>query len=233
MADLRKELKDRGVNMPGSAKKGDLVNKLRQVLESVGGPQDTSGDDLLSQSFEELTGGPTTATQTVAKTSPVKTAVASPLTSQTPSNEQPKTLKLVKQPGEGEGDVSTSPTKTVDTADKLAARAARFGIQSTSPSKSSATPVVSNVKTTEQLEALKKRSERFGEVVSPAVATLEVKEKLNQRANRFNLTADDKTGKGLGLIKKSLVVGGEKRSTGMTPEEEERMKKRRERFGLV
>lgn len=67
-------------------------------------------------------------------------------------------------------------------------RGARFGITSEGSSLSSTKTF--SLKRAEELATLKKRSERIEEVVSDAVKTLEVKEKQNQRVNRFNLSEE-------------------------------------------
>lgn len=250
VADLRKELKDRGISLPASAKKSDLVSKLKEVLESGDtSVHDSSSEDLLSQTLEELTGGSVSAS--IPSTSPVKTSPVKVSTTPAANGQTAvaaTTIKLVKPAPivatvteavpAVVGDAKVTVTKA-DPAARLAARAARFGVSGESPSlppsTSSSLPAVSSINTTEQLAALKKRSERFGEVLSPVVKTLEVKEKLSQRANRFNLTGDEASPAGkLGLVKKAAVTSPtEKRSAALSPEEEEKIKKRRERFGLT
>ena len=238
---MRKELKDRGVTLPASAKKSDLVAKLKEILEATGGHVgDSSGEDLLNASLEDLTGHLTSSITTTGTVSPVKTTGTA---SNGPSTTSSATIKLVKATpsvsaptavatGEASDTKTVTVAKTDNTLDRMAARAARFGITSQASSLSSTK--TSTLKTAEELAALKKRSERFGEVVSDTVKTLEVKEKLNQRANRFNLSEEEASPAGkLGLVKKAVTSPKRPASSSLTPEEEERIKKRRERFGLV
>lgn len=194
------------------------------------GIADSSGEDLLNETLEELTG-----VHTIPK------PIISSSSKEVPVSSNGQTLvktsmvaAVTASPTKGDEAKKVSVTK-VEGPDKLAVRAARFGVVTESASSSNLTGT-STMKTAEQLEALKKRAERFGEVVSDAVKTLEVKEKMNQRANRFNLSTEDASASGkLGLIKKTLPSPTMKRvtSTALTPEQQERIKKRRERFGLV
>lgn len=119
--------------------------------------------------------------------------------------------------------VTTAPS-SVHPLDKLAARAARFGSVEEGQA-GSAKSITSSVPaaTSAELEALKKRSEKFGESVSPSLKTLEEREKMALRASRFNLPSSTAS------TTKVTLGGGTKR---LTSEEDEKLRKRRERFGL-
>jgi hypothetical protein len=235
VAELKKELKDRGIVIPASGlKKSDLIAKLAEAL-GVQTPANTSGD--LNDSTSDETKSPAV----VPAAKPVVTAAvtaASVTTAAVPSDPpangtttaptaEPVTTKSASDEAKGIVKVTGG-----DPKDRLAARAARFG--TTGPA--GPTPAVS-IGSSETLAALKKRTERFGEVVSSTVKSLEEKEKLNQRANRFNLTAEEQNpATKLGLVRKasgSTTESVKRPITTLSPEEEERLRKRRERFGLT
>lgn len=244
---MRKELKERGITLPASAKKSDLVTRLTQVLgmdvTSAPLPADTSAssDELMNISVGEsdvttpiptakTVAAPAATATTDVISAPVSVPAASSITS---TESQSSNGTTVSTAASSVSPVGKAVIKAAgDVKDKLAARAARFGGTGSS---SVPTPTVS-VGNSQQLEALKKRGERFGEVVSSTVKSLEEKEKLNQRANRFNLSSDEQnpTTK-LGLIRKvtSAPESIKRPISASTPEEEERLRKRRERFGLT
>jgi len=239
--ELKKELRDRGIVLPGAPKKSDLIARLTELLtvdpvSSAAAPS----EDLLSQAIQGLEPPKPSAAVSMspAKTVPatkVVTSVSAPTSATVsataavakkeaagptcpPIADGQKPLIAVKSPG----------PKT----DILAARAARFGSSVSAPA-AAAAPV------TESLEALKKRSERFGVAVSPAVATLETEAKKAQRANRFNLSLDElaasEGGKGikLGLKRKGVTAPVVAKKRVMTAEQEATLKKRQERFGVT
>lgn len=93
--------------------------------------------------------------------------------------------------------------------DKLAARAARFGV-SAPTAETKASPVSSSV----SLDVLKKRAERFGAVLVPELKKVETDEKLQKRQERF------------GASGKVLITG----PTTEKSDVEERALKRLDRF---
>lgn len=245
MTELRKELKDRGISLP-AAKKSDMIAKLAEALGAESSAAAPAAD--LSDSIPELVVDttPQAVVEAAGSAPAVRTATAAaPAATPTPSLSS--VIPVEASSNGAAAAITTEPDKEAvagtakavikstagDAKDKLAARAARFG----GSGASEPSPTVS-IGSGEVLTALKKRTERFGEVVSSTVKSLEAKEKLNQRASRFNLSAEEQnpTTK-LGLVRKvksSPVVETAKRPiTAATPEEEERLRKRRERFGLT
>lgn len=236
VADLKKELKDRGITLPASAKKSDLVAKLSEVLGMVTEnsaalvPDDSGSGDLLSQTLAAYAGDQITSPSSVNATlgSTLSSITSPSLSSGSPTKTTPSVQAPTLEPG------NKSPVKAVvvpvaDPVAALTARAARFGGS-----------VSSVAKSVEELDALKKRADRFGVSVSPSVATLEEKAKLAQRASRFNIPESEqvKPKKPLGLKRKNVLSSSEestvsstKKTTVMSKEEEEKLKKRKERFG--
>ena len=268
--ELKKALKDRGISVAASAKKTDLVAKLKEVLTTSTSDSPTAEDDFEKQ-LAEITAGKTgvslqvPSTQNVANVTPtgssnlinkqtsnipIYTGSSLPRTSTTNtsttstangagsssgklSSSTPSATSSLSTP-KSSGDATVKSIKKVTTAsssvhplDKLAARAARFGsVEETTPGSAAATTSTSLTSdgTSAQLDALKKRSEKFGVSVSPSLKTLEEKEKLALRASRFNLPSTSSTS-----ASKVTIGGGTKR---LNIEEDEKLKKRRERFGL-
>lgn len=271
---MKKALKDRGISVTASAKKPDLIAKLKDILTaSTASNNSADGDDDFEQQLADITEGktgvlqvPTTQTSTGSSTpSPslppskiVNKAVYASVTGSSfprtgttntsttstangasapnklststtsTSSSSSAAVSSVKTSSDGN---SVNPIKKVTTAstsvhplDKLAARAARFGSVEESKAGSTTLKSKSTVPSTAELDALKKRSERFGESVSTSLKSLEEKEKLALRASRFNLP-----GESTGTSGKATIGGGVKR---LTTEEDEKLKKRRERFGL-
>jgi len=251
--ELRKELKDRGITLPASAKKGDLVAKLREVVEGAAvGHAIVVGNVVQQPTVVQATVSQSAASGQQA--SPTKTIIQP----QSSNGTTTATMKLTKATAEIPSTATSTPSavsttgikkvssvSTVKPIERIAARAARFGVTSSaSTTPSLPTPETSTTikheKVSEQLEVLKKRADRFGEVVSTTVKTLEEKEKLTQRAQRFNLSAEEVNPVAkLGLIKKSppgkqsISAPTTTTTVKRSAEEEERLRKRRERFGLV
>jgi len=245
--ELRKELKDRGITLPASAKKGDLVAKLREVIEGAAVGHAVVVGNVVQQ--------PTVAQATVIQSaasgqqaSPTKTIIQPQSTNGTTTATKatagaPSTATSTPSIVSTTGVKKVTSVSTVNPIERIAARAARFGVTppaSTTPSLPTpeTSTTIKHEKVSEQLEVLKKRADRFGEVVSTTVKTLEEKEKLTQRAQRFNLSAEEVNPVAkLGLIKKSppgkQSISAPTTTVKRSAEEEERLRKRRERFGLV
>ena len=232
--------------MPASAKKGDLVAKLSEVIGLTVSPPGTGEPDLLAQTLAQFAGDHMTSPSSINATlgSTISSTPSTPAISSIPSTpaisaSSPSKSTPVVAVSQGAG--STSPTVKVvaassDPSSALAARAARFGVSVSSVAKTSEELEAVKKKTTEELEALKKRADRFGVSVSPSVATLEEKAKLAQRASRFNIPGSEqvKGKKPLGLKRKNVLSSDEPKSGSgkiLSKEEEEKLKKRRERFG--
>ena len=251
MPELRKELKDRGITLPASAKKSDLLAKLTEVLGSaaplppVPPTEPLTTDPPPSKATPAAAAAAVVVPEAAAAAAPASVTSAAPAPPAYSSGSSESSTSGSGTPATAANGSATSeattpkaPTVTAVTlkagagGDKLAARAARFG-----GSISSNPAPVASIGSSEQLTALKKRAERFGEVVSDAVRGLELKEKLNKRADRFKLTEDEvnPTTK-LGLVRKispsSASIESGKRPA-LSSEDEERLRKRRERFGLT
>lgn len=227
---MKKELKDRGITLPASAKKSDLVAKLSEVLGMVTEssaavvPEDSGSGDMLSYTDDQMT-SPSSINATLGST---LTSITSPSLSPTKST---PTVQVPTQDSESAAPVKAVVAPVSDSNAALAARAARFGGS-----------VSSVAKSVEELDSLKKRADRFGVSVSPSVATLEEKAKLAQRASRFNIPESEqaKPKKPLGLKRKNVLSSSSEVSSVsstkkaivlMSKEEEEKLKKRKERFG--
>jgi len=237
--------------IPGNPKKNDLASKLKEILEmelssssnlDLSSKVDDEAEDLISKTLEELSEEPVSESNITIKPVVVRT--------QSPTKEATFNQKIVTK-----ADGGASPSKiAIDAskADPLAARAARFGV--------TAAPVT--VPGTPKLDALKKRSARFGENVSTELKKLETEQKLVERSKRFQddkdsvKTAPEVTDEKIaarqarfGVVAKEPAktnAKGAKPATKvapaqnkrkdvaiLSPEEEEKIKKRRERFGLA
>ncbi|XP_076360985.1 uncharacterized protein LOC143252549 isoform X2 [Tachypleus tridentatus] len=283
VADLKKELKSRGLTATGN--KNELIERLQKAIHLPKEPVETTedadeddvlnddhllGDDIkstdvhetvneeeilgtLPQQETEITAKPTVkvkpstitltqqqVTKTCASKSPsvmgkisgvVK--ITRPVIQQTFTSEKPMKDTIITEENKSKDDnvVLTSaknltPEKrhsicinkfnTSNSVNKLQARAERFGL----PNKNSVITTGSlkptalsgfSVKPVLDLEKLRKRSERFGQSVSAAVKQIEEREKVLKRKQRF----------------------GNSISTASVGSEEEKKRRRIERFGCT
>ena len=245
-----------------------------------------------------------TTTTPAALTSPAKSVnvadtPSAPIVATEPTG--PKTISLIRKTLTVQTTGVSKPAEETTTAvvvkaaaakpdskDAIAARAARFGGPNTNSAAATraarfATGLAGGdngtaskpaVDVKEQLEALKKRSEKFGVAVSDSVKKLEVQEKMVSRAERFNISEEDRKKELLGLKRKkpgtvdidSSLTPGKKTDqqataqskfkftrdpnsngssgtkstisaasikTSLTPLDEEKLKKRKERFAVA
>lgn len=245
--------------LSGAPKKADLVAKLSTMLlaemkGAAAAPTATAApgaiddtEDLLNQTLKELSQEP-------VPQAPVQRA---PRPAVPPPAEAPKSPTKVQLPSAAANQAgSPTPVATAaaaSNADVLSARAARFGLTNTSTAasvdqlkkRSERFGVVSDsLKKLEDKEKLLERQKRFGLPVAEG-ANAAVKtpvpvtdEKIAARQARFGVVVPDPS------------TSGQKRKFGNKPsqqersqmvvkrkvlsaEEEERLRKRRERFGLA
>merc|ERR1712198_158081 len=169
VADLKKELKARGLSVEG--KKNELQERLQEALEADGtaiGPQD---EDLDEEAEEALLSGKAAPAKAAAKR-PAPAAVESK-----PDEEKTAQEKRAERFG----------VPLNDNALK-SARAARFGIEEKAPKTAGSNKRAPKLDMTTggtDVEKLKARSERFGEVTSKTLKKIEVLEKKKERADRF------------------------------------------------
>jgi len=225
IAELKKELKAKGLPLAGN--KQELVDRLEAavgsaLLDEHDDDLDLDQDDQLSEeAIEEVEKELQTPVDTKEETTTTK-----------PEEKEPSENKENK---EKDGKPKESP-KTMDSEAKINARAERFGgfqsdeakkaaraarfkdmmegLKDESSKKIGSAPPVN-------LEQLKKRSERFGAVVSPVVQEVEVSEAIKKRRERFGIVTKDEP-----KPKKVLLNSGVN-SVVM----DEKMKSRLERFG--
>ncbi|XP_067650610.1 SAP domain-containing ribonucleoprotein-like [Haliotis asinina] len=232
VADLKKELKERGLAVSGT--KAELVERLMKGLEAAGsgeaaeislGEENISleehDEDLVLKDIkkDEPNEPPK---KKIALIAPVKVKpepVSPPVSSIKSLMSGDAEVERLKKRAERFGAQSE---KT-----KLQLRAERFGINSSNtstmkttaptvvakPGKLSQTPV-----TAEDLDKLKKRAERFGSTVSTALSKLEEADRIRRRKERFGaIVSSDNSTRG---------------KTASVPELDEKKRKRAERFGL-
>lgn len=223
------------VDLSNAGDDADVSTKVQEEAE-----------DLISQTLEELSQEPVD-TETSIKTT-ISTKASSPV------KEHVKIGSPTKAVDNGNGvtiDSVADEKKVVASAksatEALTARAARFGL-----------PVdAAKASPTANLDSLKKRSERFGEKISDELKKEEAKEKLVERQKRFGagdagtkvamtdeklaerqkrfgvVVAEPKATKTSPAAKGKITPVTNKRpSAPMSAEDEEKLKKRRERFGV-
>ncbi|XP_022083236.1 SAP domain-containing ribonucleoprotein-like isoform X2 [Acanthaster planci] len=235
--ELKKELTSRGLALKGN--KQELVNRLSQYLE------ENVEEDLLAQEDEpnlldDEEEEPAVA-ETVAKvTSPIALQRKPVLTA---SQAKPSAPVVAAQK------ITTIPATTSELtpAEKKALRAQRFntplseearkqarlekfgGKQAVTASAGAVPKTQGKVSavSSDALEKLKKRSERFGTAVSPIVQKTDEMERLLKRKQRFGVITNTTTAAAV------KATGTRRISTGGGGDDvEAKKKKRAERFGL-
>ena len=239
VADLKKELKSRGLSTTGI--KSELIDRLQLALAK---PDDLNEEELLADEPEAVALIPPkkvpikrdvampveeAAVAQVGKEN-IDDAVPPPAKKATPVTAEKITADAADIT---EGDESKSPAAAEASADavRAAARAARFGIAPTENAgekkvdraKRFGIPVTVSPGSNKigsapaaDMETLKKRAERFGLNTSKTMQKAELDEKIKKRQDRFGAAAKTE----------------EDSPPKVKVNEDEGMKKRAERFGL-
>ncbi|XP_014847370.1 PREDICTED: SAP domain-containing ribonucleoprotein [Poecilia mexicana] len=200
LAELRQECEARGLETKGN--KGDLIARLQAYLEEH--EEDVDVDDVLaddSVDFGKVESSDTikvdNGSEVIESEPPAEKKVVKISPPLSASERLQKRAERFNLPASAES--------------KKALRAARFGTPSDSSSPSPG--VVANSKAGVNVDALKKRAERFGMNVSSVSQKIVEDEKLKKRKERF------------GILTSAPSVGGD--------DVEAKKMKRAERFGKV
>ncbi|XP_060593402.1 SAP domain-containing ribonucleoprotein-like isoform X2 [Ruditapes philippinarum] len=217
VADLKKALKERGLPLTGT--KSELLERLKSAVQSEEAATDTTAaleDSILDDSVDLSVPKPAPKPAVVDKEAePVVKKITSPQKTDDEAESKPKLVSTqlsaeerMKQRAERFGVVNEDLKKQI--------RAERFGTSSPSSKLSTAGAGADT-------DALKKRAERFGQVLSPALSKVDEAEKIRKRKERFG---DVTSATNNGPNKPKLV------KITMSSAEEEQKKKRAERFGM-
>jgi len=229
IAELKEALKAKG--LPSTGNKSDLVERLKTSDESVAeeddilDQDDSMTDEAIKKAEEELQSSPTKLKR-VPITSPGKPIEVA--AGEGKENEPAEVIEAEK------------PKKAGDSEDKIQSRAERFGgFQSDDAKKAARAAKFGDMLSSKaaavaagggnkiaaapvDIEALKKRGDRFGTATSTALKTAEVSEAIKRRQERFGvITADEPK-------PKKVTLNAGTNSIVM----DEKMKARMERFKM-
>lgn len=224
IADLKKELKAKG--LPTSGNKQELVERLQAAVGT-----DLLDDDLDQEEEEQL------SDEAIKKAEAELQAQGDTSFSEADDKTPGRTAAATEDKENSASKVKiTSPVVAVDQAEeKIKARAERFGgFQSDEAKKvaraarfggatnGSSTTTAVSAPAAADVEMLKKRAERFGAAVSPLIQKAELSEAIKRRQERFGVVSKDEP------KAKKVILNAGVNSVIL----DEKMKARKERFGL-
>ncbi|XP_071477704.1 SAP domain-containing ribonucleoprotein-like isoform X2 [Diadema antillarum] len=215
IAELRKELTDRGLNSKGN--KAELVERLTAALDvDAVLTADDDAEDLLNQE-EDLEGGDhedgddierkvvqLEEEEETAKAETVEIKRVTMATSKPLTDDEKKTLRAQK----------FGVQKPLSDADRKKARAERFGM---APKGITSAPKAKGISVSVDTEKLKQRAERFGTSVSPTAMKAEEAERIRKRKERFG----------------AVLAPGSNTKVSVGDDAEAKKRKRAERFGMA
>ncbi|XP_052800396.1 SAP domain-containing ribonucleoprotein-like isoform X1 [Mya arenaria] len=223
VTELKKLLKEQGLPITGS--KSDLVERLSGTMKVESLDSDALIDDkLLETTAEGADLEDAVLDENVDLTEPAAKPKIEPITAsaKTDTKEEPNTE---------DKEATTKPISTSLTpAERLKLRAERFGVVNEDMKKQLRSERFGSKKeggskagagSGADVDVLKKRAERFGQVLSSSLSKVDEDERIRKRKERFGeiTTATNNTPK----IAKITV--------NANPADQEKLKKRAERFG--
>ncbi|XP_035242966.1 SAP domain-containing ribonucleoprotein isoform X1 [Anguilla anguilla] len=199
LAELKQECAVRGLEIKGN--KGELIARLQAYLEEHG-DEEINEEEVLGEDTEE-------DIPKVGETSKQKPQMA---VEAAPAQDAVKVVKIPHSLSVEEKMKKRAERFNLASGDnKMAARAARFGLPVVPPA--SAQGASADSKPAVDVDTLKKRAQRFGMNVSSISKKVEDEEKLKKRKERF------------GILTSAAAVGPD--------DSEAKKRKRAERFGNV
>ncbi|KAJ8358555.1 hypothetical protein SKAU_G00150800 [Synaphobranchus kaupii] len=211
LAELKQECAARGLDIKGN--KGDLITRLHAYLEEHGDDEEVNEEEVLGEDteeeHEELRKG---SNEDIPKVVDAEKPNLEKAVEPDPVQDAVKVVKIPHSVSMDEKLQKRAERFSLVTGDnKMAARAARFGLPVVPLA--SAQGVSMNSKPAVDVDALKKRAQRFGMNVSSVSKKVEDEEKLKKRKERFG-----------------IVTG----AAAVSPDDAEAKKRKRaERFGNV